>query len=127
MRKNLSLVAVMTMTALVACGRGPSPERAAPPPKAPVAAAPSGSKLAKVTPGMKQDEVEAILGRADDQASHETGKRWVPYNMGTDVRREVWAYKGVGRVVFKTDNAFKGGRYIVDHTEYDTSEDGKVN
>lgn len=73
---------------------------------------------------MTQDQVEKILGRPDDQASHETGKRWMPYNMGQDVRREIWAYKGLGRVVFRTDNAFKGGRYIVDHTEYDTSEDG---
>ena len=88
--------------------------------------APSGSKLAKITPGMKSDDVAAMLGKADDEASRETGKRWMPYNMGQDVRRMTWAYKGLGRVIFKTDNAFKGGRYIVDHTEYDTSEDGRA-
>ena len=114
-----------------ACAQhAPSPEReakaAAKSAKSAGAEAPAGSKLAKVKPGMKSEEVAALLGKADDEASHETGKRWMPYNMGSDVRRMVWAYKGLGRVNFKTDNAFKGGRYIVDHTEYDPSEDGRA-
>jgi hypothetical protein len=129
MKRYLLIVGLVVMVGAAGCAKqSPSPEGgakgAAKAAKREAMAAPAGSKLAKVTAGMKGEDVAAILGKADDEASHETGKRWVPYNMGTDVRRMVWAYKGVGRVVFKTENAFKGGRYVVDHTEYDPDEDG---
>ena len=125
------LVVGLAVALVAGCAkREPSPEReakaAAKAEKPQAVQAPTGSKLAKIKPGMKSDEVEALLGRPDDEASHETGQRWMPYNMGSDVRRMIWTYKGLGRVNFRTDNAFKGGRYIVDHTEYDPSEDGRA-
>ena len=130
MIRHLLAIALAGALAAGCAKHDPSPEReakaAAKAAKPQVMEAPVGSKLAKVKPGMKTDDVAAILGKADDEASHETGKRWNPYSMGSDIRRMIWAYKGLGRVNFKTDNNFKGGRYIVDHTEYDPTEDGRA-
>jgi hypothetical protein len=73
---------------------------------APAAAQGSGS-LAAVREGMSLDEVNAIMGPPTGTYSHETGKRWRPFNFkGEDVHRIVHLYKGKGRIVFSQDSAY---------------------
>jgi hypothetical protein len=85
---------------------GAAPKAAAPAPKAAPAAQGSGS-LASVREGMSLDEVSAIMGQPTGTYSHETGKRWRPFNFkGEDVHRIVHLYKGKGRIVFSQDSAY---------------------
>jgi hypothetical protein len=60
----------------------------------------SAAKMARVEPGMKLDQVEAILGRPATIEQAET----------TGLRGEVYHYpsaQGEGRVVFLNDTVFK--------------------
>lgn len=62
---------------------------------------PADSPLQKVTLGMSESEVTAILGPQTSSGSHVTGKAFNPFNYsGRDTMRVVYYYKGLGRVEF---------------------------
>jgi hypothetical protein len=61
---------------------------------------PANSKLAKVQLGMSKKQVTDVLGQPTDENSYATGKMWIPFYFGNDVRRTSFYYKGMGRVVF---------------------------
>ena len=105
-------------------------ERAAEPAKAPAAEPaaqgtppPADSPLAKVKPGMRPEEVVAVLGAPSRQAAHPTGKAFAPFYYGPDRWRSVYYYKGKGRVVFKGDGGFSSGSQVL-YLEYDPTEPG---
>lgn len=71
------------------------------------AAAGSGS-LEAIKIGMSMDEVNAIMGAPTGTYSHQTGKAWRPFNFkGEDVMRQVYLYKGKGRVVFSQESVYQ--------------------
>ena len=62
---------------------------------------PADSPLRKITLGMSEGEVTAILGPQTSSDSHSTGKQWRPFNFsGKDTMRVVYYWKGLGRVEF---------------------------
>jgi len=62
---------------------------------------PADSPLRKVTLGMSEGEVTAILGNQTSSDSHITGKQFRPFNFsGKDTVRVVYYWKGLGRVEF---------------------------
>lgn len=85
---------------------------------------PSNSPMAKIEPGMRENEVMKILGPPDDSHAYVTGKAFIPWYFGPDSTRFAAYYKGKGRVIFMGGNAWGGGRGKVVRVEYDPSEDG---
>jgi hypothetical protein len=83
---------------------------------------PAGSTLAKVTNGMTEAQVIAILGEPTSQQNYVTGKAFIPMYYGTDTSRLDYRYKGVGIVVFSR-NQYSGGTKVI-RVDYDPSEDG---
>ena len=138
----------MTATGVALVLAGCAKEKPAPPPPAPAAQAPAAQAPAKrdrhgrttttaasaghattasldqVRPGMRATEVQDILGRPDSERSFETGKRWIPWYFGPDVRRTVWYYRGVGRVSFDGGNVWGAGGGTVHHVDADPNEPG---
>jgi len=51
------------------------------------------SKFAKLAIGMKQVQVENLIGRPDDVSSHITGKQFRPFYFGGDTQRIEAYYK----------------------------------
>lgn len=99
------------------------------PVNAPVAAAPAatgvtGNPLSQVSAGMSKAQVREIAGSPSDENSYMSGKAWIPFYFGNDIRRTTWYYKGQGRVVFADGNQFGGGRSEVISIEIDSSEPG---
>ena len=119
------VVATMIVAGLVGCSSRSAEQ---PAPAADTAAAsvpaPAGSKLAEVKVGMNKKQVSDILGPPTDETSYSSGKQWIPFYYGNDVRRTSYFYKGVGRVVFADGNAFGGGTPEVVRVDYDPSESG---
>ena len=68
-----------------------------------------GSKFAKLQIGMMMSEVTALIGGADGQLSHETGKRWIPFYFANDARRVEAFYKGEGCLTYTGGNPWGGG------------------
>lgn len=101
-----------------------SKSSAPPPPSAVRQPVPSNSPLAKVQTGMTAQQVTDILGPPSNQTSYESGKRWIPWYFGSDVRRTEWAYKGLGRVVFTGGNQWGAGAGHVERVDYDPNESG---
>ena len=118
------VVATMILAGLVGCSSRSAEQ---PAPAADTAAsvpAPAGSKLAEVKVGMTKKQVTDILGAPTDENSYASGKQWIPFYYGNDVRRTSYYYKGVGRVVFADGNAFGGGTPEVVRVDYDPCESG---
>ena len=68
-----------------------------------------GSKFARLQIGMQMKEVQDILGRAPDRLhTYESGKRWIPFYFGNDVRRMQVLYAGEGCLVFTDGNVWGG-------------------
>lgn len=64
---------------------------------------PADSPLRKVTLGMSEGDVVAVLGPQTSTDTHATGKAWNPFHVtGKDTMRVVYYYKGLGRVEFST-------------------------
>ncbi|MBL8727547.1 MAG: hypothetical protein JNM25_03880 [Planctomycetes bacterium] len=62
---------------------------------------PADSPLQKVTLGMTEAEVQAILGAPTRTSTHMTGKQFNPWNFsGRDTMRVVYHWQGIGRVEF---------------------------
>lgn len=124
MRRSLVLVAACVLAGgLAACSAKSGGEGAAPPAQA-ARPIPPDSPLAKVKTGMTTVEVQTLLGAPTSQNNFESGKRWIPYYYGNDVRRTEWAYKGLGRVLFTGGNQWGGGAGLVERVEYDPNETG---
>ena len=122
---TIAMVAVLAL-GVGGCAKRSPDERAArkeaeaskyPPP-------PANSPMAKIEPGMRENEVMKILGPPDDSKAYVTGKAFIPWYFGPDSTRFAAYYKGKGRVIFMGGNAWGGGRGKVVRVEYDPSEDG---
>jgi len=85
---------------------------------------PANSPMAQIEPGMRESQVQKILGPPDDSKAYITGKAFIPYYFGPDQTRFAGYYKGKGRVIFMGGNQWGGGRGKVVRVEYDPSEDG---
>ena len=77
------------------------------------------SKFAKLQPGQTFRQVGDLIGEPDDIIQHETGKRWIPFYYGSDVKRLQVYYKNEGCLTYTGGNVFGGGtnkliRVIVD-------------
>lgn len=64
------------------------------------------SKFAKLKIGMSPEEVEKLIGRADDTDSHITGKTFIPFHFGGDTRHLEAYYKKEGQLTFSNTNNF---------------------
>jgi len=118
----LTVTCLMVVT-MAGCSSksAPAPEQQSKRPSQPI---PADSPLAKVQTGMTTVQVQSILGAPTNQVSYESGKRWIPWYYGSDVRRTEWSYKGLGRVVFTGGNQWGGGAGNVERVEYDPTETG---
>jgi hypothetical protein len=88
------------------------------------AAAPAGSKLARVENDMSPEQVQEIMGSPTGQSNYPTGKTFNPYNFGNDSGNRVeYKYRGQGRVVFAIPKW--GGSMKVVRVDYDPNEPGK--
>jgi hypothetical protein len=85
---------------------------------------PANSKMAQITPDMREPQVMKIMGPPDDSKAYITGKAFIPWYFGPDTSRFAAYWKGQGRVIFMGGNAWGGGRGKVVRVEYDPGEDG---
>ena len=85
---------------------------------------PPKSKMAQITPDMRESQVMKIMGPPDDSKAYVTGKAFIPDYFGPDTTRFAAYWTGQGRVIFMGGNAWGGGRGKVVRVEYDPSEDG---
>lgn len=74
----------------------------------------TSSKFKDLKIGMSIQQVKTAIGEPSDQGEYESGKRWIPFYYGDDVRRMELVYKGVGRLTFASGSAFgsHGGALI---------------
>lgn len=78
------------------------------------------SKFSKLKTGMQMDEVQEIMGHAPERTnSYETGKRWIPFYFGSDVRRLEALYKEEGCLTFTGGNVWGGSGGELIHIEFD--------
>jgi len=68
-----------------------------------------GSRFAQLRIGMEALPVQKLIGVADAMYSHDTGKRWIPFYLGSDARRIVTHYKGEGCLTFTGGTLWGGG------------------
>jgi outer membrane protein assembly factor BamE (lipoprotein component of BamABCDE complex) len=111
---------------LVIAGLAGCSSKSSAPPPAPAVRQPipANSPLAKVQTGMTAQQVTDVLGPPTNQVSYESGKRWIPWYYGSDVRRTEWSYKGLGRVIFTGGNQWGAGAGQVERVDYDPNETG---
>jgi outer membrane protein assembly factor BamE (lipoprotein component of BamABCDE complex) len=113
--------ALTLMAGLSGCASKSSAPPPAPAVRQPI---PANSPLAKVQTGMTAQQVTDLLGQPTNQVSYESGKRWIPWYYGSDVRRTEWSYKGLGRVIFTGGNQWGAGAGQVERVDYDPNETG---
>ena len=78
------------------------------------------SKFAKAEIGMSFEEVQELLGRSPDRShTYESGKRWIPFYFGNDVRRMQALYKGEGCLIFTAGSAWGYGAGDLLSIEFD--------
>ena len=68
-----------------------------------------GSKFSRLKFGMSPQQVLNLIGAPSDSQTHETGKRWIPFYFGPDVRRMEMLYKGEGCLTYTAGNRFGSG------------------
>jgi hypothetical protein len=82
------------------------------------ASVPADSPLQKITLGMTESEVQAILGPPTTTSSHMTGKQFNPFHFsGRDTVRIVYHWQGVGRVEFSQGSWGQRNGAILCHAE----------
>lgn len=64
------------------------------------------SKFARLEIGMRQIQVENLIGRPDDLSNHITGKQFRPFYFGGDTQRIEAFYKGEGQLTYSNTNNF---------------------
>jgi len=67
------------------------------------------SRFSKIQIGMTMSQVNGLIKAPDDLNTHETGKRWIPFYYGGDVRLTEAYYKGDGCLTYTGGNQFGGG------------------
>jgi hypothetical protein len=67
------------------------------------------SRFSKIQIGMTMSQVNGLIRAPDDMNTHETGKRWIPFYYGGDVRLTEAYYKGEGCLTYTGGNQFGGG------------------
>lgn len=93
---------------------------------APKQAASGGKQLpiTEVKVGMDIQQVYSMCGQPTATTSHETGKRWIPFNYkGGDVARQIAIYKGQGRVIFSNVSAYSS-EWRVKEIQLNANESG---
>ncbi|MBL4850975.1 MAG: hypothetical protein JKY90_01660 [Gammaproteobacteria bacterium] len=86
-------------------------------PAATVASTKSSTKepITIIRPGMGMAEVYDLAGEPTARISHETGKRWIPFNFkGADNVRTIALYKGQGRIIFANESNYSSGWKVID-------------
>jgi len=68
-----------------------------------------GSRFSKIQIGMTLSQVNGLIKAPDDMHTYETGKRWIPFYYGGDVRLMEVLYKGEGCLTYTGGNQFGGG------------------
>jgi outer membrane protein assembly factor BamE (lipoprotein component of BamABCDE complex) len=119
-----ALAALALAVGLASCAAEQSSSQPQAPAEAAAKPAPPDSPMAKIKVGMSAQEVMNILGAPQAQNAYATGKAWIPFYYGDDVRRTAFYYKGQGRVMISGGNVFGGGGGQVVAVEYDPSESG---
>lgn len=64
------------------------------------------SKFAKLQIGMTPEEVEKLIGKADETDTHMAGKAFIPFHFGGDTRRLEAFYKREGQLTYSNTNNF---------------------
>ncbi len=59
-----------------------------------------GEKFTRLQLGMDEATVQGLIGPPDVQFGYETGKRWIPFYSGSDVKRRVLIYHSEGCLLF---------------------------
>lgn len=72
----------------------------------------AGSRFSRLLIGMRPAEVAQLLGAPSDYGSYEGRADDSLYHFGSDRVRYEMLYRGQGRLVFSTRNAFGPGRYL---------------
>jgi len=121
---GLVIGAALVLGGCAAQSQPPKPAGKPVPAAAQSAAAASGNPLSKVQVGMTKAQVRDLVGPPSGENSYASGKAWIPFYFGNDVRRTAWHYKGQGRVIFADGNQFGGGGSEVINVEIDPSEPG---
>jgi hypothetical protein len=102
------------LTAACASGTQVEPGSNAPPDRGDagqiIGTPPKDSKFARLRIGMRMSEVQNILERAPDRFhTYESGKGWIPFYYGTDIRRLRVLFRGEGCLVFTGGNYWGSG------------------
>jgi len=82
----------------------------------------AGGRFASLQMGMEFREVNKLIGAPSDMHTSETGKRWIPFYFGNDVRRMQTLYKGEGCLTFTGGNVWGGGGNELIAIYHDKSE-----
>jgi hypothetical protein len=87
----------------------------------PAAAATSGDgkkvDFSLIREGMSSQEVEDLIGRPTSTSQRMTGKQFQPFNFGArDLQRQLYLYKGVGRIEFSLKSGYEGVYRVVSIT-----------
>ncbi|MEO6593153.1 MAG: hypothetical protein ABIP94_00200 [Planctomycetota bacterium] len=134
MKKNLYLLSLTLLLSLTAGCKSAEEKRAAKEAKQAEREAqmreqmhanvPADSPLQKVTLGMSESEVTAILGPQTSSSSHMTGKQFVPFNFsGRDTVRIVYFWKDLGRVEFSAGSwGQRNGAILCVHDANETGQ-----
>lgn len=113
MKHTLAMIlSIASAVAIAGCGAQSQPGAQGSAQEAPAAAAGAvdpHNPLSQVKTGMTKKQVRDLVGQPSDENSYESGKRWIPWYYGNDVRRTSWYYKGQGQVVFADGNVFGAG------------------
>jgi hypothetical protein len=75
----------------------------------------SGEKrysLSSIRKGMSIQEVNSLLGPPTSNTSHITGKSFNPFYYGSDTARQIYLYKGQGRIFFSNKRYSNAWRVI---------------
>jgi hypothetical protein len=81
------------------------------------------SKFNRLKIGMGPKQVTDLIGQANDQSAHITGKAFIPFYYGSGGHEMVYYYKGLGRLYFANNTALSSDRGL-STIEHDVSEDG---
>jgi hypothetical protein len=81
------------------------------------------SKFSSLQIGMGQKEAIDIAGIPTDQGAHITGKAFIPFYMGSGAVESWLYYKGVGRLLFASNNRFSSSTGLIG-IEHDAGERG---
>ena len=112
MIRSFSVMGLIALFAIGCASSGGGGSSAAEEPASAEMAIPADSPLAKITLGMNDEQVRAILGSPDASNAYMTGKSWIPFYYGSDTSRTDWLYAGQGRVVYSR-NRYSGGLKVI--------------